>query len=255
MIVSAETPRDLLRSLQQTDAATAPQLASDTATELSEPQASDADVRLPVHARTLIDALEWHVQHHPQRQHITLYGDGETPEPITYGELHAGAMTIAAALRQRDLMPRQTVALMLPTCRAFFESFLGILLAGAVPVPIYPPVRPSQIEDHMRRQMGILENAQTTILITLPEVQTLARLLQPQVPTLRHVVTMRDLEGIHQNQSDGTRPAVEAEDIPFLQYTSGSTGNPKGVILTHANLLANIRAMMQAARSRHRTSL
>jgi len=248
VIISAETPRDLLRGLPHTGAAAAPhltpQLARETATAPTALQASATEVVVPRHAKTLVEVFEWHAQHQPQRQHITLYGDDETPESITYGELYTGAMAIAAALRQRDLMPRQTVALMLPTSRAFFESFLGILLAGAIPVPLYPPVRPSQIEDHMRRQLGILDNAQATMMITMPEVQTLARLLQPNVPTLRHVVTSRELEGV---ASDGTRPAVEAADMAFLQYTSGSTGNPKGVVLTHANLLANIRAMMLAA--------
>ncbi len=243
VIINAETPRDLLRMLQHTDAAAARQLTRDAVATPQAPQALDDEVAIPVHARTLIEVLEWHAQHHPERQHITLYGDDETPESITYGELYTRAMAIAAALRQRDLMPQQAVALMLPTSRAFFEGFMGILLAGAIPVPLYPPVRPSQIEDHMRRQIGILDNAQATMMITMPEVQTLARLLQPQVPTLRHVVTSRELEGV---ASDGTRPAVEAEDVAFLQYTSGSTGNPKGVVLTHANLLANIRAMMQA---------
>ncbi|ETX04169.1 MAG: AMP-dependent synthetase and ligase, partial [Candidatus Entotheonella gemina] len=247
VIISAETPRDLLRMMQHTDTAAAPQLAKEAATlpiPQAAPQATDGEAAIPIHAKTMVEVFEWHAQHHPQRQHITLYGDDETLEYLTYGSLYTGAMSIAAALRQRDLMPRQTVALMLPTSRAFFESFLGILLAGAIPVPLYPPVRPSQIEDHMRRQIGILDNAQATMMITLPEVQTLARLLQPQVPTLRHVVTHRELEGV---TSDGTRPSVEAEDIAFLQYTSGSTGNPKGVVLTHDNLLANIRAMMMAA--------
>ena len=244
VIISAETPRDLLRMLQQTDSAAVHRLAKDTVEAPLAPQALDAEVAIPIHARTLVEVLEWHAQHHPQRQHITLYGDDERLEYITYGELYTGAMAIAAALRQRDLMPRQTVALMLPTSRVFFESFLGILLAGAIPVPLYPPVRPSQIEDHMRRQIGILDNARATIMITMPEVQTLARLLRPKVPTLRHVVTDRELKGM---TSDGTRPAVNAADIALLQYTSGSTGNPKGVVLTHANLLANIRAMMLAA--------
>ncbi len=239
VIISAETPRDLLRMLQSTEA-TAPQLARDT--EAVAPQVADAEVTLPTDARTLVEAFEWHARHQPQRQHMTLYEDDETPEAITYGDLYTSAMSVAAALRQRGLMPRQTVALMLPTSRAFFESFLGVLLAGAIPVPLYPPVRPSQIEDHMRRQIGILNNAQATMMIAMPEVQTLARLLQPKVPTLQHVVTHHDLAGA---SSDGTRPAVEAEDIAFLQYTSGSTGNPKGVVLTHANLLANIRAMTQ----------
>lgn len=244
VMISAETPRDLLRMLQHTDVSATPQLAREVAVTPVVPQTSDAEVVIPMHAKTLVEVFEWHAHHQPQRQHITLYGDDETPEPITYGDLYTGAMSVAAALRQRDLLPRQTVALMLPTSRAFFESFLGVLLAGAIPVPLYPPVRPSQIEDHMLRQIGILNNAQAAIMITIPEVQTLARLLQPKVPTLQHVVTSRDLKGA---TSDGTRPAVEAEDIAFLQYTSGSTGNPKGVVLTHANLLANLLAMMQAA--------
>ena len=243
IVISAETPRDLLRMLQHSDAAAGRSLASHTEAAPAS-QIDDGEVMLPTRARTLIDALEWHAQRHPQRRHITLYGDGDTPETITYGDLYAGAMATATALRQRDLAPRQTVALMLPTARAFFESFFGVLLAGAIPVPLYPPVRPSQIEDHMRRQIGILNNAQAAIMITVPEVQTLARLLQPNIPTLRHIVASRDLQGA---ASDGARPVVEAADIAFLQYTSGSTGNPKGVVLTHANLLANIRAMMQTA--------
>jgi acyl carrier protein len=243
VIISAETPRDLLRMLQQVDVDAVRPIAKDTAEPLA-PRALDAEVVIPMHAQTLVEVLEWHAQHHPQRQHITLYGGNETPEDITYGDLYTGAMSLAAALRQRDLMPRQTVALMLPTSRGFFESFLGVLLAGAIPVPLYPPVRPSQIEDHMRRQIGILDNAQATMMITLPEVQKLARLLQPSVPTLRHVVTYQELQGV---ASDGSRPTVEAQDIALLQYTSGSTGNPKGVVLTHANLLANIRAMLLAA--------
>ncbi len=245
VMISAETPRDLIRALQSGDAAAVQQPTGGSVAAPYDALASDTDIHLPDHALTLIDAFEWHVQHHPHRRHLTLYGDSEAPEHITYGELHTRAVAVAAALQQRDLMPRQTVALMLPTCRAFFESFLGVLLAGAIPVPIYPPVRPSQIEDHMRRQMGILENAQAAVLITIPEAQMLARLLQPQVPTLRHIVTAQELDGTA--RPDRARPVVEAKDIAFLQYTSGSTGSPKGVTLTHANLLANIRAMMQAA--------
>jgi acyl-CoA synthetase (AMP-forming)/AMP-acid ligase II len=191
--------------------------------------------------------LQWHVKTHPQRRHMTLYGEADTVEEITYAELYEGALRIATGLRQRDLQPRQTVALMLPTGRAFFHSFFGVLLAGGVPVPIYPPMRPSQIEDHMRRQARILSNAQTVMMITVSEAQVLARLLRPQVETLRHVVTAQDLETPPAAPTDAAWPILHEEDLAFLQYTSGSTGNPKGVMLTHANLLTNLRAMMQAA--------
>lgn len=159
--------------------------------------------------------------------------------------MHAGAVAVAAGLQARDVQPGQTVALMLPTGESFFASFFGVLLAGSVPVPLYPPARPSQLEDHMRRQAGILSNARSVALITTPEAQLLGRRLRAQVVGLRHVVTTQDLAatgGTH------TRPTLQAQDIALVQYTSGSTGLPKGVILTHANLLANIRIAFQALR-------
>jgi 1-acyl-sn-glycerol-3-phosphate acyltransferase len=128
---------------------------------------------------------------------------------------------------------------MLPTGREYFLSFYGILLAGAIPVPVYPPVRPSQLEDHLRRQTAILSNCRASIMITVPEAKALARLLKAQVESLRQVVT---LDTLVERSGTYETPVIKGGDIAFLQYTSGSTGNPKGVILTHANLLANIRA-------------
>lgn len=84
----------------------------------------------PEHAETLLDVLDWHVQTHPQRLHIALTG-----------AMAEGAAAIAAGLQERELQPGQTVALMLPTCRGFFESLYGTLLAGGIPVPLYPPLR------------------------------------------------------------------------------------------------------------------
>ncbi len=84
----------------------------------------------PEHAETLLDVLDWHVQIHPQRLHIALTG-----------AMAEGAAAIAAGLQERELQPGQTVALMLPTCRGFFESLYGTLLAGGIPVPLYPPLR------------------------------------------------------------------------------------------------------------------
>ena len=236
-IVNAEVPRDLLHALRRANPAA--ESVDPLAASGLEPQAVG---EAPSAAATLIDALAWHVRHHPERPHITLIGDGDHAESITYADLQRAAEAVAAGLQARGLQPQQTVALMLPTGREFFAAFVGVLLAGGIPVPIYPPARLSQIEDHLRRQIRILANAGIVALITVSEAQSLARLLQAQIDSLHNVLTVEALS--HSGESLN-RYAARPHDIAFLQYTSGSTGNPKGVVLTHDNLLANIRVMGQ----------
>jgi 1-acyl-sn-glycerol-3-phosphate acyltransferase len=243
ILVTAETPRDLLRAVHATDA-TRSLVAGTPRKSVALDEAEGA----PVQAMTVTEVLDWHVRSHPARTHIYLYEDAEKVQEITYADLRAGAAAGAGGLQERGLQPGQAVAIMLPTCREFFESFYGVLLAGGIPVPIYPPLRRSQIEDHLRRQATILRNARVSILITVAEAQRVARLLGSQVEGLRHIVTVSDLAA---TRGAAAWPIVQAQDIAFLQYTSGSTGDPKGVILTHANLLANLRAMGQVA---HTTS-
>ncbi|NMH99178.1 AMP-binding protein [Pseudonocardia acidicola] len=198
--------------------------------------------RIPDEIATLTEALCWHARTHPDRVHLRLLGD-ETEEPVSYGDLRRDAGTVAAGLLARDLRPGDAVAVMLPTGRDYFAGFTGILLAGGVPVPIYPPARPSQLAEHLRRQARILDNARARLLITDPEAALPARLLRGHVESVRHVLTPAELSG-HGETRVVRRSAA---DTALLQYTSGSTGDPKGVVLTHANLLANIRAMGKAA--------
>jgi 1-acyl-sn-glycerol-3-phosphate acyltransferase len=234
----AETPADLLAALEHALPATAGEARAMRAA--APVQALEAVEAEPERAGTLVEALEWHVAAHPDRPHVTLLAEEGAGETLTYAGLLEGARAVAAGLLALDLKPAGPVAIMLPTCLEYFHSFMGVLLAGGVPVPIYPPVRPSQIEDHLRRHAGILANAGTSVLITVPEARVAARLLRMQVLSLRHIVTPQEL-----NRTAGPAPraAHTPQDIAHLQYTSGSTGNPKGVMLSHANLLANIRAM------------
>ena len=172
-----------------------------------------------------------------------LYEEGDNITPISYGELYEEARKIAAGLAETGFQPGQTAAIMLATSRDYFISFFGILFAGGVPVPIYPPARLSQIEDHLKRHAIIMEGAGCRVLITSKEIAPVARLLQAQVSAMRSVVTAQQLI---RNGQEGLVVKRQGQDIAFLQYTSGSTGNPKGVKLTHFNLLTNIRAMGEA---------
>lgn len=209
------------------------------------PAAAAEHAPLAAEARTLLDALAWHLRAHPERVHIVHVGEGgaEDETPLSYRRLEQASAALAAGLQRAGLRPRQTAAIMLPTSPEYFFTYLGILRAGGIPVPIYPPARPSQLEAHVRRHTGILANAGAALLVSVPQAMAVARLLQARVPGLHQVLTPAQL------MADGGTPApveLRDDDVAFIQYTSGSTGQPKGVPLTHANLLANIRAMTQA---------
>ncbi len=239
VFATAETPRDLLQAVLAAAPATVP------TTDVQRIEAPVWVQAVPTDAVTLPEVLDWHVRAHPERTHITLLDSEGNETALSYAALHDGAQEAAAGLLEREVQPGQSVAIMLPTSPEYFCCFLGVLLAGGVPVPIYPPARPAQIEDHLRRHAGILSNARATMLITVSEAKPVARLLRAQVESLRMIVTMAELSGV------GRAPGIplKPENIALIQYTSGSTGNPKGVVLTHANLLANIRAMGQAVQA------
>src|SRR5438045_5614917 len=82
---------------------------------------------------------------------------------------------------------------MLPTSRAFFVSYAGILLAGAIPVPIYPPFRADRIEEYAERQASILNNAEVSLLLTFRRAEAVAHLVQPRVRSLLAVVDAEKL--------------------------------------------------------------
>ncbi|MCK4587591.1 MAG: AMP-binding protein, partial [Gammaproteobacteria bacterium] len=235
MFAEAETPRDLLRELARETVHKAPSKPITIS-----PPKSGENIVLPVQAETLVDVLDWHAQIHPERSHIQFYTDNGDGQLLSYGMLMDGARKLASGLQVLGIEPGQAVAIMLPTSEEYFYTFFGILLAGAIPVPIYPPVRPNQLEDHLRRHATILSNCRAVIMITVSEAKPVARLLKSQLDTLHHIITVDELMNASTRYE---KPAISPQDTAFLQYTSGSTGSPKGVVLTHANLMANVRAM------------
>jgi 1-acyl-sn-glycerol-3-phosphate acyltransferase len=238
LLGTAERPRDLIKGLRASPITrrSAPDVPAQTGAS------APVTVEVPHDARTLVDVLISHATASPDRIHVNLYeGSSDTPRAIRYDELFVNARRVAAGLRRAGLEPGQVAAIMLPTCAAYLETFLGVLLAGGIALPIYPPERPSQLEDHLKRHGQILDNAQAKLLVAPAEAHPVVRLLRNQALSLQESLTPDELMA-----GDGApfvAMPISADDMAMLQYTSGSTGQPKGVILTHGQLLANIRAM------------
>ena len=239
VMAAADTPADLIRAVVAAEPAGADTLPSVV-------PALDAATAAPASAETLVDVLQWHAQTSPDRPHIYLRQDDGTEHQISHAGLWRHSVVVAQALRARGIGRRDTIAIMLRTEAAFFPAFFGTLLAGAIPVPIYPPFHANRIGDYAQRQARILSNAGTRLMITFADVERLAGLLRGQIPTLTAVTTLDALApSLDDSGRLPDRPPVwlTGQDPALIQYTSGSTGQPKGVLLTHANLLANIRAI------------
>ena len=238
VLANAETVRELLPAL------TAGDRRGREAVTVREREAELLAVdAVPSHAATLLEAVDYHAHHHGDRVHVELYQSDGEPHRVTFAGLVERAEHLAAGLADRGLEPGQCAALMLPTGLDYLATFLAVQMTGAIPVPIYPPARLGQLEDHVRRHAGILANAQARMLVTFAPALGVSKLLTAQVPGLRSVVEVTELDRAGRHRE---RPGLDGSSTAFLQYTSGSTGNPKGVVLSHGDTLASLRAMADA---------
>lgn len=233
-LLLVDTPEELARALAE-----APRSAGPAPRPAPTPRAPTA-VRVDDVA-TMTEALARRAAAEPARMHVVLHEDAAR-RTVSYGELQAGATAIARGLAAHGVRRGEPVGIMLPTGLDFLRTFMGVLAAGAIAVPLYPPWRLDRIAEYLQRQSRILANAGARILVAPPDAVPLARMLRDRAQALHAIVTAEML------LAGGTDAA--GEDVPadasapaLIQYTSGSTGDPKGVLLTHANLLANIRAI------------
>ena len=262
LAAEANTAEELIEAIRK-----APGAATVEDEELSAPRTALAAQRMheqaaesfAERAETLVELIRYRGIHDANRAHLIITEEdeqGERSQKLTFGELATAAQKCAEELARRGVPAGGRVALMLPTSRQFFVCYAGILLAGAVPVPIYPPFRADRIEEYAERQSAILNNAGVCLLLTFRRAEAVAKLLKPRVKSLLDVVDAEKLLDAADNEpppAPGALPAYisgsrvrKGGDLALLQYTSGSTGDPKGVTLTHANLLANMRAIAKA---------
>ena len=146
------------------------------------------------------------------------------------------------ALQALGLRKGDRVALILPNNDDFVLCFLGAIRAGIVPAPIYPPMALGQLQAYLDNTRHIVAKSGARVLVTTAKIKRLLGTVQAACPALEQVVA---IEGIRESTEPLKPEKVGLDDVAFLQFTSGSTSRPKGVTLTHANLAANIKCIME----------
>ncbi|MEM8719173.1 MAG: fatty acyl-AMP ligase [Cyanobacteria bacterium P01_G01_bin.39] len=192
-----------------------------------------------IKAATLVDILRIRAHEQPHQPIYNFLLDGETAEiSLTYGQLEQKAQAIAAYL-QSICSPQDRVLLLFPAGLDYITAFFGCLYAGVIAIPAYPP-RPNR---SLNRIQNILSNAETNLALTNREtLQGLERQLSrsSQLQNLRWITT----DTLEDNWSQSWyQPNLRSDDIAFLQYTSGSTAEPKGVRIAYDNLMHNLTAI------------
>lgn len=187
---------------------------------------------------SLVQLLRRRALCQPDERAFTFLADGDAEEiHITYGELDRRARAVGAWL-QRE-MPIGTRALLLyQPGLEYIAAFFGCLYAGVAAVPIYPP-NPSQLNRSVPRLKAIGDDARPSIALTTSLILPVARRLLLEATDLRDLRLQATDEVACGTEDGWTDPALTRDSLAFLQYTSGSTAMPKGVMLTHGNLLHN----------------
>ena len=185
----------------------------------------------PEEITTLIEMLALRAESSPERVAFTFNG-----EAVTFSELWQGINCFGAFLLEHGLTRNETVVVALPNSTEFFSVFYGIQRAGGIAVPVFP-------EAGVERIFSLANLSEAKIIIVPSNLPAEQFSYFQELAKRRNILlfTVKNSTNISPNADF---PNINPDDISFLQYTSGSTGNPKGVMLTHANLLINIRQMI-----------
>ena len=190
------------------------------------------------HTDNLLDILLDRVQKTPDAQAFVFLEDGENREAVlTYAELDRRARSIAGELQKRNLQGERAL-LLYPPGLDFVTAFYACAYAGVIAVPAYPP-DPNRLDRTLPRVQSIVDDCSAHCVLTTSNIKAMATFLFPQGNSLSELEWFGSDELQQSDPAQWTKPESTADTVVFLQYTSGSTGNPKGVVIHNKSLLAN----------------
>ncbi|MBI3070733.1 MAG: fatty acyl-AMP ligase [Deltaproteobacteria bacterium] len=192
--------------------------------------------------KTLVDALN--AVRDNQKAGYTFINETGPERKYTYAEVCARTERLAAWFAAQGFEKGDRISLILPEAEDFVFSFLACLRLGVVAVPMYPPVNIGRLDNYLKTSSHILQSAGARAIVTRAQVRRVLGTLLDSVSSLREIVTLEEMPTAGVSLACPDRH-VRPEDLAFLQFTSGSTSQPKGVALTHANLVANITLLME----------
>ncbi len=180
---------------------------------------------------------------HLTEKGFTFLDNDLTPADWSFARISCEAKRIGSRLQQLGFEKGDRIALVLNAPQDFVLSFLGAISAGVLPVPMYPPLALGRLDNYLDRAVGILRVSGAKGLLTTKDLIPVLRPVLKRVPTLINLLDINLLQQMT-GDSDAKDIVVQPGDTCFLQFTSGSTSAPRGVIVTHGNLIANARAMI-----------
>nr|AGH69801.1 NRPS-PKS [Nostoc sp. 'Peltigera membranacea cyanobiont'] len=193
---------------------------------------------------TLVDLLQYRALHQPQQTAYTFLKDGEREAgSITYQELDQRAKAIAAHLQSLGTLGERAL-LLYPQGLEFIAAFCGCLYAGVIAIPAPPPDQ-ARLKRTLPRLQAIATDAQASLVLTTSDILSQLQDAQKQILEFRAMRWLASEEINSQLAQQWQQPDINSDTLTYLQYTSGSTSMPKGVMISHQNLIHHCSSLSQ----------